>query len=71
MKLADFDVWARTELEAVELALERWVPTDAPAGLGLAMRYGVLDGGKRVRPLLVLAAAQAVHGNEDAAMRAA
>ncbi len=71
MKLADFDVWARTELEAVEQALERWVPTDAPAGLGLAMRYGVLDGGKRVRPLLVLAAAQAVHGNEDAAMRAA
>jgi farnesyl diphosphate synthase len=36
------------------------VPGDAPAGLGLAMRYGVLDGGKRLRPLLVLAAAQAV-----------
>ncbi|HRP27235.1 MAG TPA: polyprenyl synthetase family protein [Burkholderiaceae bacterium] len=71
MKLADFDAWMRSELDAVERALERWVPTDAPAGLGLAMRYGVLDGGKRVRPLLVLAAAQAVHGNPDAAMRAA
>ncbi len=71
MKLADFDAWARTELDAVERALERWVPTEAPAGLGQAMRYGVLDGGKRVRPLLVLAAAQAVHGNEDAALRAA
>ncbi|MBE2245275.1 MAG: polyprenyl synthetase family protein [Burkholderiaceae bacterium] len=71
MKLADFDAWMRSELDAVERALERWVPTDAPAGLGLAMRYGVLDGGKRVRPLLVLAAAQAVHGNQDAAMRAA
>jgi farnesyl diphosphate synthase len=35
------------------------------------MRYGVLDGGKRVRPLLVLAAAQAVQGNADAALRAA
>jgi len=71
MKLADFDAWMRAELEAVERALELWVPLDAPAGLGEAMRYGVLDGGKRVRPLLVLAAAQAVHGNADAALRAA
>ena len=36
------------------------MPADAPAGLGEAMRYGVLDGGKRVRPLLVLAAGEAV-----------
>ena len=44
---------------------------DAPAGLGEAMRYAVLDGGKRLRPLLVLAAAKAVHGSREAAMRAA
>jgi farnesyl diphosphate synthase len=71
MKLAEFEVWARAEVDAVEAALQAWVPVDAPAGLGLAMRYGVLDGGKRVRPLLVLAASQAVHGERDAAMRAA
>ena len=71
MKLADFDAWAHSELRAVELALERCVPSDAPAGLGLAMRYGVLDGGKRVRPLLVLAAAQAVNGDREVALRAA
>ena len=71
MKLADFDAWARSELDAVERALESWVPSDAPAGLGLAMRYGVLDGGKRVRPLLVLAAAQAVNGHPELALRAA
>ncbi len=71
MRLADFDAWASSELEVVERALEGWVPSDAPAGLGLAMRYGVLDGGKRVRPLLVLAAAQAVQGHADAALRAA
>jgi farnesyl diphosphate synthase len=71
MKLAEFDAWARTEVDAVEAALQAWVPADAPAGLGLAMRYGVLDGGKRVRPLLVLAASQAVHGLPEAAMRAA
>ena len=46
-------------------------PADAPAGLGQAMRYGVLDGGKRLRPLLVLAAAQAVGGLRPAALRAA
>ena len=71
MRLADFDAWARGELDAVERALERWVPLDTPAGLGQAMRYGVLDGGKRVRPLLVLAAAQAVQGHPEAALRAA
>ncbi|HUG22659.1 polyprenyl synthetase family protein [Piscinibacter sp.] len=71
MKRAEFDLWARAEQDAVEVALEAWVPADAPAGLGLAMRYGVLDGGKRVRPLLVLAACQAVHGLRDAALRAA
>ncbi len=69
--VADADAWARAELEAVESALQQWVPEDAPAGLGLAMRYGVLDGGKRLRPLLVLAACQAVTGERTAALRAA
>jgi farnesyl diphosphate synthase len=68
---ATFDSWARDELGAVERALEAWVPGDAPAGLGEAMRYGVLDGGKRLRPLLVLAACRAVGGDRDAALRAA
>ena len=71
MTAGDFDGWAGRQLQAVERALEAWVPTEAPAGLGLAMRYGVLDGGKRVRPLLVLAAAQSVHGMPVAALRAA
>ena len=71
MSLAQADAWARQELEAVEQALEAWVPGDAPAGLGDAMRYGVLDGGKRLRPLLALAACQAVGGERCHAMRAA
>jgi len=71
MNRSEFDLWARGELNAVESALESWVPADAPAGLGLAMRYGVLDGGKRVRPLLVLAACEAVGGLREAALRAA
>ena len=71
MKPSDFEAWARCELSSVEGALESWVPAEAPAGLDLAMRYGVLDGGKRVRPLLVLAAARAVDGAREASLRAA
>ena len=69
MREAAFDAWMRNGLDAVESALDRWVPGDAPEGLGRAMRYGVLDGGKRVRPLLVLAAAQAVRGAQGDAAR--
>jgi farnesyl diphosphate synthase len=71
MMPVDFDGWSRQQLAAVESALQQWVPGDAPAGLGDAMRYGVLDGGKRLRPLLVLAACAAVQGDAAVAMRAA
>lgn len=71
MKPDDFDAWVRLELAAVESALDTLVPEDTPAGLGDAMRYAVLDGGKRLRPLLVLAACDAVGGDTGAAMRAA
>ncbi len=67
----DAERWARDQLAAVEAALEAWVPADAPACLGEAMRYGVLDGGKRLRPLLVMAACDAVGGDTAAALRAA
>jgi len=63
--------WSLPHLERVEDALSRWVGIDAPVLLGDAMRYAVLDGGKRLRPLLVLAASEAVGGNEEAALRAA
>ncbi|WP_343630180.1 polyprenyl synthetase family protein [Roseateles sp.] len=66
-----FERWVKQSLADVELSLEAWVPEAAPAGLGEAMRYAVLGAGKRLRPLLVLAAAEAVGGNREAAMRAA
>ncbi|MDR0275271.1 MAG: polyprenyl synthetase family protein [Burkholderiaceae bacterium] len=66
-----FEHWQDERLAQVERALSDWVRADAPAGLGQAMRYAVLDGGKRLRPLLVLAAAEAVRGNPQAALRAA
>ena len=67
----DFSAWAAAQGALVEQALTAWVGQGAPAGLGGAMRYAVLDGGKRLRPLLVLAAAQAVQGHAPAALRAA
>lgn len=46
----------------VEAALARWLPpaAKAPARLHEAMRYASLDGGKRVRPVLVYAAGRAL-----------
>ena len=66
----DLGAWTAAHLERVEMALERWVSEDpptgvehgAPAALVQAMRYAVLDGGKRLRPLLVMAAWEAVSG---------
>ena len=68
-----FRDWTAHSLTQVEAALSQWVPLSAPAGLGEAMRYAVLDGGKRLRPLLTLAAARAVAGAAElpAALRSA
>ena len=67
----ELKTWSEQQLVLVEQALSFWVREQTPANLGEVMRYGVLDGGKRLRPLLVLAAAQAVEGNLEAALRAA
>jgi farnesyl diphosphate synthase len=55
-----FDQWVRSVLERVEKALEHYLPEPAiaPAQLHEAMRYAVLGGGKRVRPLLCHAAGE-------------
>ena len=69
MTSAELDQWSAHWLAVVEDALSQWVSPQAPAGLGEAMRYAVLDGGKRLRPLLVLAAREAVaHGHKDAVL---
>ncbi len=63
--------WSQRHLASVEQSLCEWIKADAPAELGAAMRYAVLDGGKRLRPLLVFAASEAVSGNTSASLRAA
>jgi geranylgeranyl diphosphate synthase type II len=59
--------------EKVDLALEELMPGEAshPARLVSAMRYSLFAGGKRIRPILVLAAAGAADGKEENALRAA
>jgi len=66
-----FSEWSSAASVRVESALRRWVSAEVPAGLGAAMRYAVLGGGKRLRALLVLASSEAVQGNGEAALRAA
>jgi len=76
------DRWISAQLAVVEAALDQWVSVDAtadlesqaPADLMAAMRYAVQGGGKRLRPLLVLAAYQAVGATaqaDQAALRTA
>jgi len=58
-------------IQRAEQALDRHLPPagHSPAELHRAMRYAVLSGGKRLRPLLVYAAAQAL-GHDSATLDA-
>jgi geranylgeranyl diphosphate synthase type II len=59
MTLAEY---MAAQQKAVDAALDRWVPpqNENPATIHGAMRYSLFAGGKRIRPLLAIAAAQAV-----------
>ena len=54
--------WLDARRRTIDAALERFLPAApaAPVILADAMRYSVMAGGKRLRPLLVLASAEAV-----------
>lgn len=53
----------------VEEALQHYLPADdIPAKIYEAVRYSVFNGGKRIRPILCLAAAEAVGGDLASAM---
>jgi farnesyl diphosphate synthase len=73
MKFFDLKAWMQPHLDRLESALSDGIQADSPAALGQAMRYAVLDGGKRLRPLLVLATAEALGDDMagGAALRAA
>lgn len=54
--------------QRAEDSLNKWLPSEKinPTQLHEAMRYSVLNGGKRVRPILVYAAGYAVSADETA-----
>ncbi|MGI8482489.1 MAG: polyprenyl synthetase family protein, partial [Chthoniobacterales bacterium] len=54
----------------IDRALNRYLPRDAvkPATIHKAMRYSIFAGGKRLRPILCLAAAEACSGKTAAAL---
>lgn len=70
---AGFAHWSACVRATVETALERALPAAdvAPSRLHAAMRYAVLGGGKRVRPLLAFAAGEAVAAPPDAVVATA
>lgn len=70
---AHFQDWMKSTQQQFEVLLASFLPsTDAiPAKLHEAMRYATLDGGKRVRPLLVYAAGFMFNAPADLLARAA
>src|SRR5512141_1243995 len=59
--------------QLVDTALDKYLPNEneLPSVLHKAMRYSVFAGGKRVRPILLLAACEAVGGDINNALPAA
>ena len=69
----DLTAYMADRAQAVDRALDRFLPRESapPASLHKAMRYSVFAGGKRLRPVLVAAGAEAVGGTLEAVMPAA
>lgn len=68
-----FQSWMKETQAKVEVALHQYLPSTstAPQKLHEAMAYAVLDGGKRVRPLLVFAAGKLFDAPQELLSRAA
>jgi len=67
---AGFESYLKDRAQRVDLALDRFLPADTvtPETIHKAMRYSVFAGGKRLRPVLVIAGAEAVGGRMDDVM---
>ena len=71
-KQSSFDLnhFLATRTDAVNAALDKFLPSvkTKPATIHKAMRYSLFAGGKRMRPAVLLAAAEACGGSDAAAM---
>ena len=68
--MLDLQSYLAAGREQIDGALDQSLPRpdDRPGTLHEAMRYSLFAGGKRVRPIICLAAAEAVGGRRDAAL---
>ncbi len=66
----DLKAYLRSRQRKIDRALNRYLPraNTKPATLHKAMRYSLFAGGKRLRPILCLAATEACRGNIDDAL---
>nr|QHN60320.1 chloroplast geranyl diphosphate synthase large subunit [Lavandula x intermedia] len=67
----DFNKYMLEKANSVNGALDEAVALKEPLGIHESMRYSLLAGGKRVRPMLCIAACEVVGGHESAAIPAA
>ena len=69
----DLNSYIAERSRLVEAALDRYLPAERqmPARLHEAMRYSVFAGGKRIRPVLMMAACEAVGGRAETVLPAA
>ncbi len=69
----DLKAYLKQRQALVNKALERYLPPsrEYPGSIHQAMRYSVLGEGKRIRPILVLAACEAVGGSISSALQSA
>ncbi len=68
--MPDLKTYLAQRIALVDAALERFLPSadTRPASLHAAMRHSVFAGGKRLRPILCLAAAEACGGTQERAL---
>src|SRR5262245_19423797 len=66
----DLTSYRATRTAGIDRALDGFLPRDTvkPATIHKAMRYSLFAGGKRLRPVLCLAAAEACGGSIQSAM---
>ncbi len=69
----DLNAYIKSCVDQVDQALQVWLPQQdtLPSRLHQAMRYSVFAGGKRMRPVLMIAAAEAVGGKAKDVLHAA
>src|SRR5207302_11328297 len=62
--------YLKSRQKLIDRALDRYLPKEnvRPATIHKAMRYSLFAGGKRLRPILTLAAAEACGGKIDNAL---